>query len=448
MKTLHSKLETEESVESLERGLSHFSTAIRASCLEKLRAKTVGGGVVLPKQGSQINMHAHTFYSYNAYGYSPTEFAWRARKEGLAVAGIVDFDGLDGLPEFFGAGKTLGLRTCGSIESRVFLPEYTDTVFNSPGEPGVLYHMGVGFPRKVDHSFLEHARGTTVKRIADMVARINAYLGSSVSLDYTADVLSRTPKGYATERHVCEAYVRKAKTAIADKDRRTEFWKQKLGSCPASDTELQTLIRTKTMKKGGVGYITPDSTSFLPIEEMNRFILESGAIPTLAWLDGTNEGEKDVERLFALAKSYGMAAVNIIPDRNYTPGDPDGEKYQKLLEAVRAAEAHGFPIIAGTEMNAPGNKFVDSFETAELAPLASIFLRGAHIVYGHTVLQRHCGLGYLSSWAKHSFENVHEKNEFFDKVGSRLRPDKEECLEGLTATDTPSEILKKISGAY
>ena len=33
-----------------------------------------------------------------------------------------------------------------------------------------------------------------------------------------------------------------------------------------------------------------------------------------------------------------------------------------------------FPIIVGTEKNAPGNKFVDSLQTAELAPLLPVFL--------------------------------------------------------------------------
>ncbi len=67
------------------------------------------------------------------------------------------------------------------------------------------------------------------------------------------------------------------------------------------------------------------------------------------------------------------------------------------------AERHDFPIIVGTEMNSPGNKFVDSFGTAELAPLVPVFLRGAHIIYGHSVLQRQSGLGYLSEWAKKTF---------------------------------------------
>ena len=58
------------------------------------------GEDALPEPGADVNLHAHTFFSYNAYGYSPSKFAWLARKAGLAVAGIVDFDVLDGVDEF------------------------------------------------------------------------------------------------------------------------------------------------------------------------------------------------------------------------------------------------------------------------------------------------------------------------------------------------------------
>ena len=59
--------------------------------------------------------------------------------------------------------------------------------------------------------------------------------------------------------------------------------------------------------------------------------------------------------------SSGAAAINIIPDRNYTPGVKD-QKLQNLYDVVALAEKHHFPVIVGTEMNAPGNKFVDEFE--------------------------------------------------------------------------------------
>ena len=89
-------------------------------------------------------------------------------------------------------------------------------------------------------------------------------------------------------------------------------------------------------------------------------------------------------------------------------------------------------------------EFVDSFETAELKPLVPVFLRGAHIVYAHSVLQRQRGLGYLSAWAKKTFATAAAKNEFFEKLGRELQPAAEERLHGLTMEATPAQILAKI----
>jgi hypothetical protein len=175
------------------------------------------------------------------------------------------------------------------------------------------------------------------------------------------------------------------------------------------------------MKRGGVGYVQPGKGAFPLMAEMNRFVLEAGAIPTMTWLDGTSEGEQRMEELFEVGISSGAAALNIIPDRNYTPGVKD-QKLQNLRDVVALAENRHFPIIVGTEMNAPGNKFVDSFETAELKPFVPVFLKGAHILYAHSMLQRHCERGYLSNWAKQRFPSVAEKNDFFEQLGRELSP--------------------------
>src|SRR5271157_4386014 len=167
------------------------------------------GQLRLPPPGDHVNLHAHTFFSYNAYGYSPSKFAWLARKAGLAAAGIVEFDVLDGLEEFLAAGRAVGLKTCVSLESRVYVPEFATRVINSPGEPGISYHMGAGFPRAVPDPFLSAMRAAAAQRTQDLLARVNGYM-RPVELDYEKDVLPLTPKGNATERHLCEAFERKA----------------------------------------------------------------------------------------------------------------------------------------------------------------------------------------------------------------------------------------------
>jgi hypothetical protein len=150
-----------------------------------------------------------------------------------------------------------------------------------------------------------------------------------------------------------------------------------------------------------------------------------------------------MEEFIEVAKSSGTAALNVIPDRNYTPGLHD-HKIDNLYEVVALAEKVGFPIVVGTEMNAPGQKFVDSFSSSELKPLAPTFLRSAYIVYAHSVLQRSCGLGYLSEWAKASFASVAAKNDFFVAAGRALRPGAEEKLGAVDAGVSPSQLLDRL----
>jgi len=340
------------------------------------------------------------------------------------------------------AGQLAGLKTCVSLESRVFVPEFATRVINSPGEPGIAYHMGVGFTRAVQNPFLDEMRSAAAQRTRDLLARVNAFL-RPVELDFEKEVAPLTPNGNATERHLCEAFERKAAQMFPDGAQLAAFWKEKLGESAPAGVKLQNLIRAKTMKKGGVGYVQPGQGSFPLMADMNRFVLESGAIPTLAWLDGTTEGEKRMEELFEVGRASGVAALNIIPDRNYTPGVKD-QKLQNLYDVVALAEKNHFPIIVGTEMNAAGNKFVDAFGTAELKPLVPVFLRGAHIVYAHSVLQRQSGLGYLSAWAKKTFAAPAAKNNFYEQLGRELQPAMENRLSGLTDEATPVQILAKI----
>jgi hypothetical protein len=426
--------------ERLEHELDDFDPGRRREALATLWRNVERGQERLPEPSGAVNLHGHTFFSYNAYGYSPSKFAWLARKRGLAAAGIVDFDVLDGLEEFLEAGRLIGLRTFASLESRVFVPEFAKLAINSPGEPGVAYHMGVGFPRALSHPFLTEMRSAAERRTRDMMSRVNAYL-DPVALDFTRDVAPLTPKGNATERHLCAAYERRAEEVFPDPARRAAFWRERLGDAPTTSVELQGLIRAKTMKQGGVGYVAPDGGSFPEMAKMNRFVIEAGAIPTAAWLDGSSEGEQRMEAFVDVAMASGAAALNVIPDRNYGP-KLSASKAKALYDVVALAERRGFPVIAGTEMNAPGQKFVDTFEAEELKPLAPTFLRSAYIVYAHTVLQRECGIGYLSAWAEARFSSLDAKNRFFEAAGRALRPGAQTKLSGLDAGISPARLLE------
>ncbi len=440
-----------ESIEALELKLDSFNPDERRQALDALINEVEAGRITLPEPGEDVNMHCHTFFSFNTYGYSPTKFAWLARKSGLAVAGTVDFDVLDALDEFHEARRKLGLKGCSGLETRVYVPEFADKVMTSPGEPGITYHMGVGFPTSQLEGkladFQKSLKETAQKRNQDLMGRVNAYL-SPVELDYEKDVLTLTPKGNATERHMCTAYARKAMEIFGEGEELAAFWGEKLGTDPTQlelpdgRTLLDTL-RKKTMKQGGVGYVKPDTGSFPKMAEINRFVAACGAMPSLTWLDGTSDGEKEIEALLKVAMSTGVAVVNIVPDRNYTPGARD-EKLKNLYEVVDICQRLDLSIIVGTEMNSPGQRFVDDFSTNELAPLLPVFLKGAYIFYAHTVLQQQCGLGYVSEWAKKLFPKRGPRNEFYRRVGKALKVENEDTLATLTAEASAEDVLEAV----
>jgi hypothetical protein len=444
-------LRYQDLIEKLEQKLDSFNSDQRKNALSALCEKVNSGQISLPEPGTAVNIHCHTFFSYNTYGYSPSKFAWLARKAGLAVAGVVDFDVLDALDEFLDACKLLGLKGCAGLETRVFVPEFEERVINSPGEPGISYHMGVGFPSanvpKQQKKFLTGLRETAQRRNQELMGRVNKYL-RPVELDYERDVLTLTPSGNATERHMCSAYARKASEIFSRPEELADFWSEKLGmeitttQLPES-RDLLNAIRAKTMKRGGVGYVQPGKGSFPRMADTNSFILAAGGIPVHTWLDGTSDGEKAIAELLEVAMSTGAAAINVIPDRNYTPG-ASGVKLDNLYQVVQLAEKLHLPVVEGTEMNSPGQKFVDDFASKELEPLVPVFLKGAHIVYAHSVLQRKCGLGYTSEWAKKNFENVAGKNKFFEELGNSLQPKQQDSLVDLSEDVTPKDILAKI----
>jgi hypothetical protein len=367
------------------------------------------------------------------------------------VAGIVDFDVLDGLDEFVEAGRLLGVKACVGLETRVYLPEFSDVVVNSPGEPGVAYLMGVGFPSQQlpasSRDFLRELRNTSERRNREVLARVNAHL-SPAALDYDEDVLPLTPSGNATERHICLAYARKAHSLFPKQRDLAAFWSRKL-SLDASQLDLpegfdlQSAIRTRTMKRGGVGYVQPGRGSFPEMAETSRFILQMGGIPTHCWLDGTSEGEARIEELLEGAIAAGIGAVDIIVDPNYAACPPE-VKVRNMFHLVDLIEELGLIAVVGTEMNLPGQKLVDDAASEQLAPLLPIFLKGAHIVYAHSVLQRVAGIGHTSDWASRHFMDRMTKNEFFRAVGETLQPGREQVLEDLPNDPAPELVLESL----
>ncbi len=424
-------------VDKLEHKLDNRDPISRAEAIRQLGAMVEAGEAPVGAELDEVNLHFHTFFSYNANMWSPSRIAWEARKYGLKAAGIVDFDVLDGVGEFLSAAETPGidLRACAALETRVFLSEYSDKVMTSPNEPGVTYFMAGGCWKKPDPGsepglVLQKMRDMARDRNLSVMTRVNDFL-DAVRLDYEHDVLPLTPSGNATERHMLAAYDDKARNVFLDPAKLALFWAAKLGVSESAAAELledtpklHEKMRSALMKFGGVGYVPPTADTFPTIESVVGMIVGMGALPTATWLDGTTDGEADIEALLGVLASKGVVAMNIVPERNWNIKDPEEKriKVENLGKAVRAAKAIDFPLCVGTEMNKAGLPFVDNFSAPELAPFAKDFIDGAYFFWGHTFLAKNAGMGYYSPWAEANLDSRKAKNEFYTKAGELAEP--------------------------
>jgi hypothetical protein len=444
-------------IAELEARLNDFDPGVREAALRELVALADAGAAELRPPVEAVNMHCHTFFSFNGYGYSPSALAWLGRRQGFAAMAIIDFDVLDGVDEFLDACELAGLRGSAGVETRVFVPEFATREINSPGEPGVCYQMGIGFASGQATGRAAEILADLRQRAADrnrgMLARINAHL-APVSIDYERDVLPLTPNGNATERHMLTAYVVAAERVYAERSELVRFWAQKLAMKPAKvkaqiddGPEFKNVIRAKLMKRSGVGYVEASPESFPTVDAFHEMVVLCGALPCFAWLDGTSAGERDIEELLGLMVEKGAVAVNIIPDRNWNIKDPETRrvKVQNLHDFVRLAQELDLPLNVGTEMNKYGLKLVDDFDAPELAPVRRAFLDGAHFVYGHTAMQRALGLGYQSVWAQAHLPTRRARNAFYTQVGRAVAPGEESLmrLRRLSPPLTPEDILSR-----
>lgn len=441
-------------VTQLEKQLNSFDVALRKQALVALNNYTEAGEIEINPVAEIANMHCHTFYSFNGYGMSPSALAWMAKRDGIKLLGIVDFDVLDAVEEFLDACEVLGIRGSAGMETRVFIPQFSSREINSPGEPGISYHMGIGFTEKFlpaeGQAVLDDMRSRADQRNRGMVERLNSFLIPLV-LDYENDVLPLTPAGNATERHMLTALINITEIQI---EQPQVFWAEKL-SLSIEEVEklyanlpaMKNMIRKKLMKRGGVGYAQPGPETFPTVDDVHQLILSGKALPCITWLDGTTEGEKAIEELLDLLIQKGAAAINIVPDRNWNIADSELKalKVKNLYDIVKMAKQLDLPLNVGTEMNAFGLKFVDDFDADELAPVKEAFIDGAYFAYGHTIMQRYAKMGYQSGWAEKNFKNRAEKNEFYTTIGKKVDPKlARQLLADFNEVNLPVDILNSI----
>ncbi|MFA5859430.1 MAG: hypothetical protein WC955_10235 [Elusimicrobiota bacterium] len=424
-----------ETTVELEELLGHHNVTRRVNALRELKKCVIHGEVPLYPKTMYSNLHCHTIYSFNGYGFTPQRVVWEAFKAGVDTVGIVEFDVLDSLDEALEAGAVLGIKTVVGLETRVFVSEYAQKVMNSPKEPGVCYFMGTGFYKKPGvhtepMAMMTRMRDAAKQRNAGIVNRINEYLGD-VNLDYDSHVVPLTPAGNVTERHIFAALSRVVNDKFsADPMEHAKYWAEKIAITRKDvsavidrPADLQELIRGRLMKYGGVAYVQPDAESFPILDDVVRMIVSADALPTLAWLDGTNDGERVCQKYLEFMINKGVVAVNVIPERNWNVNDKTKMfKISKLHELLTIAQDLQLPVIAGTEMNKYGQRVVDDFTVPDLAPYVDDFQHGAEFIYGHTVMGKLLNKGFNSEWAQQVFPDRVQRTGYFTKIGELAPP--------------------------
>lgn len=431
------------SFQTLEKQLDSFDPQKRLEALKAL----IATGPAPAATGENVNMHIHTFFSYNAEGWSPSHVAWGCRQKGLYAAGIIDFDVIDGMDEFFRAGELLGLRTNVGVETRVFYREYADKEIDSPGEPGVHYIDAVGFtkifpkgsPQAVT---LAAYRQNAQDRNIALVGRINPNV-PDIAIDYAKDVLPLTPTGSATERHIIAAYINKS-LQVLEGDKLITYWagllgmdKEKAAALLKDRPAMEDKVRAKLAKRGGFGYEQPSEKTFPLIEDFCSWVKSCDAIPMESWLDGTSAGEKDAKSLLECSVAKGTQCFSIVPDRNWNIKDPEQKalKVSNLRKVVELCDAMYLPINIGTEMNKGGLPFVDDLAGPVLSEFKQSFIRGAQVMVGHAVCTRFADFAYVSDAAISEFKTRKDRNEFFAAAGA-LPPVDVRIAEKLRALGT------------
>ena len=412
---------------NLEETLNDFDPVVRRKALHEY---INSGNIFISGRKDRVNLHMHSFYSYNSQGWSPTRIAWESHKSGFFASGIIDFDVLDGLSEFYEAGDVLQLRTSVGLETRSFFDDLADLEIDSPGEPGVSYIAGAGFTKipargTGEFTFLTMLQETARQRNMALIHRINNKL-PQIDIDYEKDVLPATPSGNATERHIVAAYIKKAKSVFLH-DKRLTFWSDVLGQSQheiitlyANQPAFENQVRVKLAMRNGIGYEQPSSTTFPKTEKVFEWIKKCGAIPMESWLDGTSDGEKDPEAMLQLSLNKGALALNLIPERNWNITDPEERKLKikNLDRIIQAAESFDMPLHIGTELNKPGQPLYDELDGMVLSKYKKLFMKGGCIVVGHVLLSRFADFDYAGEFAEDLFRNdISRKNAFFRSVG-------------------------------
>ena len=370
-----------------------------------------------------VNLHIHTNESFSVFR-SPTEAVWKAYNENVEYFGINDHYSIDGHPEFKEACIIAGIKPVFSIEAVAMDNRSREegNRFNDPNNAGRTYLVGKGITKDLkEHSkaynIFNGMKDAIQERNKKMAVLIENYLkekGYNIPFSY-GDIVSLTPHGNATERHVVQALCEKIESYYHSEEEILGIYKKLLNYNISLEemndvAKLQTIVRSKLVKSGMPCYVEENSKAFTSVENLIYIYREYGAIPTYPILGNPiTEGESDLEALVKRVKSYGLYAFDLFDMRT---------EYNRAKEIIDVAKEHGFPVFIGTEHNT--KKMIPLVgELGKSEDFLDYFRKSAQFVRGHQILAKLCDYGFIKNDGKPRIENLPEGFDLYTEIGKK-----------------------------
>jgi hypothetical protein len=394
----------------------------------------------------KINLHIHTGESFGVF-QNATEAVLEGYIAGLTYMGINDHYTVAGHQEFKEACTIAGINPLLSMEAIAKSPEETEMGLriNDPTNPGRCYLSSKGvskpfIPGNEGTKNLERMRRTTSLRNTQIAQKIGEFLKSQgFEKPFTYDlVLSHTPQGNVTERHLALALCQYLQEELGTPEEISrfmrEFWPSFDDDIARNSATLQNYLREVFIKVGGIAYVEESDEAFIDLGSMLRLHLEIGGIPSYSLIGSPlTEIERDIPFLFDWLEEHNIFAVDVFPEKI---------DFDRLKSIVDVAKKRYFPVFVGTEHNTkdPEPLVVPLSCEREFNPY---FIASARLLRGHQIISEISGPGFVDSQGNHSFPDREKGFSLYSKLGSMGYTDK--ALKALRETADKGEILEEIS---
>jgi hypothetical protein len=235
------------------------------------------------------------------------------------------------------------------------------------------------------------------RQVNSLLTTYNA--GFNLNFDVIKELFT---KGLVRERHLAKAIRMSTYIHLKNKpDDICAFFEKIFNGRPLQSdifnyADVENEIRSNLLKAGGAAFVPEAPSAFLPMDDVCRFILAAGGIPTYPFLGDDKNGnftefENDIEKAATILQQRGIFSAEFITARNNIE---TLEKYAGYLHDK------GFVVTFGTEHNTPAMEPVKPMaqgNTPLTEHLKQINYEGACVIAAHQERVRSGKPGYVDA---------------------------------------------------